>query len=158
MSSFRTIHTSLPSPYNYETLLISKPSQHVLQVGLNRPTKLNAMNQKFWLEMSQCFNEIAEDDDCIVVVTGEGRVFTAGLDLSDISLVQQIGGGGSAAAADDYDDDDENKGPDTGRKAFNIRKIVLKFQDAFTSIERCPKPVIAAVHGACVGAGVDLVT
>lgn len=36
--------------------------------------------------------------------------------------------------------------------------MVLQFQDSFTSIERCPKPVVAAIHGACIGGGVDLIS
>ena len=47
------------------------------------------MNKTFWMEMSSCFDEIADDEDCrAVVVAAEGRVFTAGLDLGDITLVQ----------------------------------------------------------------------
>jgi len=120
------------------------------------------MNKTFWLEMSACFDAVAEDEECrCVVVAAEGRVFTAGLDLGDTALVQAISGG--AANADDDDDfddeDDENSDrPDVSRKAFAIRKIVLKFQDSFTSIERCPKPVVAAIHGACIGGGIDLIS
>jgi len=118
------------------------------------------MNKTFWLEMSSCFDEIAEDEDCrSVVVAAEGRVFTAGLDMSDTSLMQSLSGGASVAGDDDFDEDDENDvRPDVARKAFNIHKIALKFQDSFTSIERCPKPVIAAIHGPCIGGGVDLVS
>jgi len=133
----------------------------VLQVSLNRPEKLNAMNKAFWLEMSSCFDEIADDDDCrAVVVAAEGRIFTAGLDLGDVSLVQSLSGGAAMGDDDDFDDDDDENSdrPDVSRKAFSIHRLVLKFQDSFTSIERCPKPVIAAIHGACIGGGVDLVS
>lgn len=133
----------------------------MLQVSLNRPDKLNAMNKAFWLEMSSCFDEIADDDDCrAVVVAAEGRIFTAGLDLGDVSLVQSLSGGAAMGDDDDFDDDDEENSdrPDVSRKAFSIHRLVLKFQDSFTSIERCPKPVIAAIHGACIGGGVDLVS
>lgn len=133
----------------------------MLQVSLNRPEKLNAMNKAFWLEMSSCFDEIADDDDCrAVVVAAEGRIFTAGLDLGDVSLVQSLSGGAAMGDDDDFDDDDDENSdrPDVSRKAFSIHRLVLKFQDSFTSIERCPKPVIAAIHGACIGGGVDLVS
>jgi len=156
--------SSLSSKYDYETLLVSSPSPFVLQVSLNRPEKLNAMNKTFWLEMSRCFDEIGEDEDCrCVVVAAEGRVFTAGLDLGDIALVQSLSGGAAVADDDDFDDEDDDdsassRRPDVSRKAFNIHKLVLKFQDSFTSIERCPKPVVAAIHGACIGGGVDLVS
>jgi len=160
-SSFSTSSSSSNSKYNFETLSVTQPSANVLQVNLNRPQKLNAMNKTFWMEMSRCFDAIAEDDECrAVVVAGEGRVFTAGLDLGDMQLMQDLSGGSAAGDDDDLDDDDGDNStrPDIARKAFRIHRMVLKFQDSMTSIERCPKPVIAAVHGACVGAGVDLIT
>lgn len=156
-SSFSS-SSSLLSKYNYETLKVTSPSPNVLRVDLNRPEKLNAMNKTFWLEISRCFDEITDDENCrAVVVAGEGRVFTAGLDLGDVTLVQSLSGGAAMGEDDDFDDDDNNNSPDVSRKAFNILKLVASFQDSFTSIERCPKPVIAAIHGACVGGGVDLV-
>ena len=87
--SFSSFASPLLSKYNFETLQVTSPCPNVLQVSLNRPDKLNAMNKAFWLEMSSCFDEIADDDDCrAVVVAAEGRIFTAGLDLGDVSLVQ----------------------------------------------------------------------
>ncbi|KAK7882152.1 hypothetical protein WMY93_028326 [Mugilogobius chulae] len=44
------------------------------------------------------------------------------------------------------------------RISWNMRKIISKYQDTFSVIEKCPKPVVVAVHGACVGGGVDLIT
>jgi delta(3,5)-delta(2,4)-dienoyl-CoA isomerase len=46
---------------------------------------------------------------------------------------------------------------DTSRKAVALNRIIANFQESFTVIEKCPKPVIAAIHGACIGAGVDLI-
>jgi enoyl-CoA hydratase len=48
--------------------------------------------------------------------------------------------------------------PCDGRSREKLRRLILDLQDTLTSIERCRKPVIAAIHGACVGGGVDLVT
>lgn len=47
---------------------------------------------------------------------------------------------------------------DPARQAYRMRAHIKAFQDAFTAIEVCSKPVIAAVHNACFGAGVDLIT
>lgn len=47
---------------------------------------------------------------------------------------------------------------DPARDIYRMRKHVKEFQDSFTAIEECSKPVIAAVHNACFGAGVDLIT
>ncbi|XP_061538686.1 delta(3,5)-Delta(2,4)-dienoyl-CoA isomerase, mitochondrial isoform X3 [Phycodurus eques] len=126
----------------YTTLAISRPAQAVTHVELHRPNKRNAMNKAFWSEMVDCFNEISGDPDCrVVVVSAAGKVFTAGIDLVDM-------------AADVLQPD----GDDTARISWNLRKTISKYQDTFSVIETCPKPVVVAVHGACVGGGVDLIT
>uniref|UniRef100_A0A2I3TS23 Delta(3,5)-Delta(2,4)-dienoyl-CoA isomerase, mitochondrial n=1 Tax=Pan troglodytes TaxID=9598 RepID=A0A2I3TS23_PANTR len=50
------------------------------------------------------------------------------------------------------------KGDDVARISWYLRDIITRYQETFNVIERCPKPVIAAVHGGCIGGGVDLVT
>jgi enoyl-CoA hydratase len=76
----------------------------------------------------------------VVVLEGEGRHFTSGIDLQFMmALLPQI--------KDDCD----------GRTRESLRRVILDLQDCLTSIERCRKPVIAAIHGACVGGGVDLI-
>ncbi|KAK6011743.1 enoyl-CoA hydratase/isomerase family protein, partial [Ostertagia ostertagi] len=49
-------------------------------------------------------------------------------------------------------------GEDIARKARQIRRKILEMQQAFTNIEKCCKPVIAAVHGVCYGGGIDIIT
>ncbi|XP_078517317.1 delta(3,5)-Delta(2,4)-dienoyl-CoA isomerase, mitochondrial isoform X2 [Lissotriton helveticus] len=128
--------------HTYETLKVTQARDKVLHVELNRPEKRNAMNQAFWREMVECFNKISQDSDChAVVVSGAGKVFTAGLDLMDF---------GSAVL--------QQNGDDPARIAWNIRKKILEYQETFNVLEKCPKPVIVAFHGACVGGGVDLIT
>lgn len=127
-------------PYKFETLAVTKPLDHVIQVELNRPDKRNAMNGTFWREMVDCFRQIADDADCrAVVLTGAGKIFTAGLDLMDM---------GSNLMSSDLE---------PSRRAHMLRKLILFLQDSFRSIEKCPQPVIAAVHSACVGGGVDMI-
>lgn len=100
------------------------------------------MNKAFWSEMVTCFNEIAEDPDCrVVVVSGAGKMFTAGIDLMDMAS-----------------DVLQPQGDDTARISWNLRKTISKYQETFSVIEKCPKPVVVAVHGACIGGGVDLIT
>ncbi|XP_037122999.1 delta(3,5)-Delta(2,4)-dienoyl-CoA isomerase, mitochondrial isoform X1 [Syngnathus acus] len=138
----RTMSTSGGPTAPYTTLAISRPAQTITHVELHRPNKRNAMNKAFWSEMVDCFNEISGDPDCrVVVVSGAGKVFTAGIDLMDMAgdLLQP-------------------NGDDTARISWNLRKNITKYQDTFSVIERCPKPVVVAVHGACVGGGVDLIT
>ncbi|KAM7412572.1 hypothetical protein PAMA_020111 [Pampus argenteus] len=126
----------------YTTLAISHPAEAVTHVELHRPEKHNAMNKAFWSEMVDCFNDIAVDPDCrVVVVSGAGRTFTAGIDLMDMA-----------------GDVLQPQGDDTARVSWNLRKTIVKYQETFSVIERCPKPVVVAVHGPCVGGGVDLIT
>ncbi|XP_051254615.1 delta(3,5)-Delta(2,4)-dienoyl-CoA isomerase, mitochondrial isoform X2 [Dicentrarchus labrax] len=130
-----------PSP-PYTTLAISHPAEFVTHVELHRPKKLNAMNKAFWSEMVDCFNEIAGNPECrVVVVSGAGKIFTAGIDLMDMAS-----------------DILQPEGDDTARVSWNLRKIITKYQETFSVIEKCPKPVVVAVHGSCIGGGVDLIT
>ncbi|KAM6959533.1 delta(3,5)-Delta(2,4)-dienoyl-CoA isomerase, mitochondrial [Aplochiton taeniatus] len=137
----RSLSSAAPSP-PFTTLSISHPADCITHVELHRPEKRNAMNKAFWSEMVDCFTQIAEDPDCrVVVVSGAGKMFTAGIDLMDMAsdVLQPLG-------------------DDMARRSWNLRTIIAKYQETFTVIERCPKPVVVAVHGACIGGGVDLIT
>eukprot|EP01138_Halocafeteria_seosinensis_P015988 gb/GECG01016316.1/.p1 GENE.gb/GECG01016316.1/~~gb/GECG01016316.1/.p1 ORF type:complete len:359 (+),score=39.69 gb/GECG01016316.1/:1-1077(+) len=128
-----------------ETYAVTWADNHVLQVEINRPKKLNAMNKKFWQETRELFNAIGSDYDndirC-VILKGAGKSFTAGLDLEDhVDVFTSTQG--------------ENQ--DTARSALRIRDFTRNYQAAFTAVNECSKPVIAAVHGACIGGGVDLI-
>ncbi|XP_071079615.1 delta(3,5)-Delta(2,4)-dienoyl-CoA isomerase, mitochondrial-like [Haliotis cracherodii] len=124
----------------FETLNVTRPRDMVIQVELNRPEKRNAMNQAFWREMVECFNYVAGDSECrAVVLTGAGKTFTAGLDLGDFASMDMM-----------------QSDAEVGRKAFKMRQAIHSLQESFTVIERCTKPVIAAMHGASVGAGIDM--
>ena len=84
----------------------------------------------------------ADESARCVVVSGAGSYFTAGMDLSVFAAMQHGHAGISCG----------------GRKYHMARDYILQFQDTFTAIERCRVPVIAAVEGGCIGAGVDMVT
>ncbi|XP_029026674.1 delta(3,5)-Delta(2,4)-dienoyl-CoA isomerase, mitochondrial [Betta splendens] len=132
--------TGPTSPYT--TLSVTRPAQSITQVELYRPEKRNAMNTAFWSEMVDCFNEIAADPHCrVVVFCGAGKIFTAGIDLMDMAsnILQP-------------------EGDDTARISWNLRKKISKYQETFSVLEKSPKPVVVAVHGACIGGGVDLIT
>ncbi|XP_041354116.1 delta(3,5)-Delta(2,4)-dienoyl-CoA isomerase, mitochondrial-like isoform X2 [Gigantopelta aegis] len=125
----------------FETLQLTRPREFVVQVELSRPEKRNAMNTAFWREMVECFNYLSDDTDCrVVVVSAAGKMFTAGIDLTDLDgLVGTL----------------QSK-MDVGRKAFVAKKTIKAYQETFSVIEKCPKPVIAAIHNACIGGGIDM--
>ncbi|XP_017870528.1 PREDICTED: delta(3,5)-Delta(2,4)-dienoyl-CoA isomerase, mitochondrial [Drosophila arizonae] len=127
----------------FKTLAISSPKPFVFHVELNRPKKLNAINRDMWLEIRACFETLAVNPDCrAIVLSAAGKHFCAGIDLSSMmALGQQLA---------DYDD--------VARKGVVLERTIKIYQDSITAVELCPKPVIMAVHQACIGAGVDLIT
>lgn len=127
----------------YETLLVTEAKPFVYNVQLNRPKSLNSMNNKMWLEITECFNQLAEDANCrVIILSGAGKSFCAGLDFKDaMSFGQELA-----------------EHEDIARKCKVMKKKIKIYQDTCTSIEKCPKPVIGAAHGACVGAAVDMLS
>jgi len=131
------------SQTSFETLAVTRPSEFVFQVELNRPEKLNAFNKALFLELAQCFDGLSDNEDCrTIILSGSGRLFTAGLDLQD-----------AAKMAPEFMQFD-----DVSRRAKVISRYIKQYQDSISSLERCKKPVIVAVHSACIGAGINLVT
>jgi enoyl-CoA hydratase len=123
----------------YATLALSI-EDGVAQVTLNRPDKANSMNDPMWRELQACFEWLdAATEVRAVVLAGEGRHFCAGIDL--------------AAFADLHGD-----GADPARRAETFRQTVLRMQGNLTAIERCRKPVLAAIHSTCIGGAIDMVT
>lgn len=118
-----------------ETLSLDRPRAGVVVVALNRPKQLNAINQVMRDELAQTLAAIASDESTnAVVLTGEGRGFCSGIDMRDF-------GPGVPGGED----------PAIDR---------LRFQEAMAAlpqaIRNLPQPVIAAVNGPCVGAGLAL--
>ena len=126
----------------YEFYLVEKKPP-VAWVYLNRPEKKNAMNPPAWKETLPIFEDLDRDGDIrVVVVAGKGDCFSAGIDLM-----------GMAAELPEIGD----KGQRGGVK-WRLLKKIKALQDGISCIEWCRKPVIAAVHGHCVGAGLDMAT
>lgn len=114
----------------------------VAHVELSRPKQGNAMNAAFWKEYREVFQKLAIDGDVrCIVVSAQGKFFTAGLDIKDQSVL--------ALPTDSNDN---------ARRAYHMRRKVLEMQETFTSMEKCPQPVIVCVHGACIGGGIDLIS
>ena len=125
----------------FETLGIAL-QDHIATVRLNRPDKANAMNAAMWQEIRQAFQWVDTMPEArVAVLQGEGKLFTAG-----IALQMMMGLG--PQIQNDCD----------GRTREALRRVILDLQDTLTSLERCRKPVLAAIHGGCIGGGIDLVT
>lgn len=114
---------------SYETLLFEQKDRIGL-VTLNRPDRLNAVNQLMVREIPQLFTELKQRDDIgVVIVTGAGdRAFSAGADISEFDAVN------------------------LGNAFYFIRG----FQAATSAVEQCGKPVIAAVNGLALGGGCEI--
>lgn len=112
---------------------------HVAALVLNNPSKANALGQNFWVEFPKAMKALALDGKTrALVISGEGSNFCGGI---DVSLFK------NPVLADTKSE--------TGKVA--VSNLIESMQDAFTAIEKAPFPVIAAVHGVCVGAGLDLI-
>lgn len=123
---------------NYETLAVSL-ADGIVNAVLNRPDKSNAMNRQMWNDIRDVFRKIDHMPEArVVILSGAGKHFNAGIDLAMLSEITQTTGDCHA------------------RERETLRSAILDLQDVITSLENCRKPVIAAIHGACIGGGVDL--
>lgn len=129
--------------YCYETLLVEQPRPFVFHVQMNRPDKMNALNVPMWRDIRHCFDTLSDDGDCrAIVFSGNGKIFSSGLDLS---MLTDMAGDMAAAG-------------DVARRGAVVGKQLRECQQSVSSLELCAKPVLGAVHSACVGAGFDLLT
>ena len=119
-----------------ESFLKLEKEGSVAWLVLNRPEQRNTMTMEFFQEIRRHFEELdANPDVRVIVIRAEGKSFTAGLDLV---AAQALLGDGSAVYRE------------------WLRRKILELQASMTAIEKCRKPVIAAIQGHCIGGGVDL--
>ncbi|MDT8429612.1 MAG: crotonase/enoyl-CoA hydratase family protein [Pseudomonadales bacterium] len=123
-------------------------SERILTITLNRPDSMNAFTVTMANELEQAFRQASQDDAvAAVIVTGAGRAFCAGMDLSvpgnvfglDESLLPSL-----QTLDEQYEDPQIRAGVrDTGGRVS-------------LAIHACTKPVIAAINGAAVGIGATM--
>ena len=112
----------------FETLLYEKEGV-VARISLDRPSALNAYNVQMRDDFSEALNAVDNDPDVrALLITGEGRAFCAGADLTEF---------GSAPS-------------------LVIARRVRWERDVWGQMLRLDKPTVAAVHGFCIGSGVEI--
>ena len=117
---------------------------HVVTLWLDSPERRNAMGPAFWQDLPRLVQELGDDPEVrAIVLAAKGPHFTVGLDLKAFGQLTGTNGGGG--------------GSDAIRRTRQYATI-KRFQRAVTAVADCPKPVIAAIHGYCIGGGVDLIT
>lgn len=115
----------------------------VARVFLNRPEKKNAMGPAAWGEPVEIFAELDSDPEIrAIIVAGRGGCFSAGIDLTEMvpHLPELL---------------DKNQ---FGATKWKFLPKIRQLQEGISAVEKCRKPVIAAIHGHCLGAGLDLAT
>src|SRR5829696_5891130 len=110
----------------------------VARVELARPDKLNAMDGDMFAAIGDAFRALGRDPAVrAILLSGRGKHFTAGLDL-------------------EYASKQFPPSQDPGRAAEARLRHIEWLQDAFSAVEAARAPVVAVLHGGCIGAGVDL--
>ncbi|WP_374404595.1 crotonase/enoyl-CoA hydratase family protein [Niveibacterium sp.] len=128
-------------PNNLQTLALSLNSG-VARITLNRPDKLNALNDEMWRELREAFTWADRTAAVrVVILGGNGRAFSTGIDLAMLAGLRE-----------------RIRHADLARSQELLRALILDLQDCVSSIERCRKPVVAAIHGPCIGGAVDIVS
>jgi enoyl-CoA hydratase len=114
----------------YETLLFEVAADGIARITVNRPDKLNALNATVIAELDRAVGEIVEREDVKgVILTGAGpKAFVAGADISEIA----------------------------GQDAMSGKARAQAGQAMMRRLERCGKPVVAAVNGFALGGGCEL--
>jgi enoyl-CoA hydratase len=134
----------------------------VATLWLDRPEARNAMGPAFWDDLPLVMEELSDDRAVrAIVIAARGPHFSVGLDLKSMAGMltghaddgatvgdPPVGGNGS----------DTTRLPSTASQAVAARQGILRMQRSVTSVAACPKPTIAAVHGYCIGGGVDLIS
>jgi enoyl-CoA hydratase len=123
----------------YEHLEIERDG-HLATVWLNRPEKLNAMSRDIWEDIPAAMAEVESDESArVVVLAGRGRAFSVGIDVALLATLQP--GSGSPAESNQ-----------------ELYRTIKRLQLTASSLADSPKPVIAAIHGFCLGGGMGLAT
>jgi enoyl-CoA hydratase len=126
----------------YESVTVDVDG-HVARVTLIGPGKGNAMGPAFWAEMPEVFGTLDADPDVrAIVLTGSGKNFSYGLDVAAMgdTLTSLLADGALA------------------RPRAEFHAHLKRMQQSITAVADCRTPIIASIHGWCIGGGVDLIS
>ena len=116
----------------YKTLIVSE-SEHICTITLNRPEKRNAVSFELVGELMRALDEAEKSVAQVVIITGAGKAFCAGLDLDDLKTL-------------------------VGKSHAENVKDSTTMANLFRRIYDFPKPTIAAVNGAAIAGGTGIAT
>lgn len=123
----------------FEHVEIEK-SAHIATLWLNRPEKLNALSEDMWADLPKAVSELDEDPDVrVIVLAGRGKAFTVGIDVNMLAGIQPSGDSPAAGNLELY-------------------RTIKRLQRTVSGFAETAKPVIAAVHGYCLGAGANIIS
>lgn len=115
-------------------------------VTMNRPERSNSMIPSFWSELPEIVDELSNSGSVrAMVLAAEGKHYCSGMDLEVFSANETVSGA-------------DRPSGHRSRRNERFRSTALKLQDTFTALERARMPVLAAIQGACVGGGIDMVS
>jgi len=122
---------------SYQNLEIAI-EDHVATVTLARTESMNALSLSFTAEIAKAFRELGANDEVrVIVLASKAKAFCAGLDLKEFAAIGMKG---------------------TAKSSLEFPEKLRALFESCDSIEACPKPVIAAVNGMCIGGGLDIVS
>lgn len=115
----------------------------VAHLTINREKKANSMDELAWQELKTALLYCDETPEIrAIVFSGAGpKLFCGGIDLAMLMSVNE-----------------KTNSKCDGRRREKFRKLLLDFQDVISTFEKISKPVLSAVHGGCIGAGLDMIS
>ena len=120
---------------------VEKLNKDIVILYLDRANKLNAMNFNFWKELPETISKIENDSDIkVVIIAGEGRGFSAGLDVKDFAINFH-----------------KSITAETPQKRDQLYKQILLMQKGFNMMANGEKIYLSAIHGVCIGGGLDMI-
>ena len=115
-------------------------NNHLARVIFDRPQKANSLHLAAWHEMRDIFDGLSQNNDVrVILFEAEGKHWCSGIDIELLMNFQQFDARG-----------------DEAERRQALRRFILDLQSCISSIAACEKPVIALIHGACIGGGLDI--